>query len=28
MGGIWGANRVPCAAVEFEIKAETAELPW
>ena len=28
MGGLWGADRVPCTAVGFEIKAETAELPW
>ena len=28
MGGLWGADRVPCAAVGFEIKAETVESPW
>jgi len=28
MDGLWGANGVPCAAVEFETKAETAEFPW
>jgi len=28
MAGLWGADGVPCAAAEFEIKAETAELPW
>jgi len=28
MEGLWGADRVPCAAVVFEIKAETAESPW
>jgi len=25
MGGLWGAYGVPCAAVGFEMKAETSE---
>ena len=27
-GGLWETGRVPCAAVVFEIKAETVESPW
>ena len=28
MDGLWGADGVSCAAVGFEIKAETVESPW
>jgi len=28
MGGLWEADGGPCAAAEFETKAETAESPW
>src|SRR5882724_8529948 len=28
MGGLWGADRVLCTAVEFEMKAETSKLSW